>query len=346
MIESFKKIISNHTWLRVSDGVISAGSTATYDERGVLFNDRYYLYDNITYHCQTLDAELCGQIKPQFKTFCARAEGWQSDYFAIFNPLIYTTAFGKRELFDMASCLIHSIESFSGINYTTALITRVEDSDIIKSTFGRPGVRFDRIARIEANNVEDFTFARYRAIFECSGIEWDLYSPVIYVDSDIICDNNIEALCKRLIMSRGVSVLPEGRALDEAGWFGKTLVESDPTVVIGPDDHGYNSGVIAATDATTLRPFFQEILNVYKNIIHYDRSLLDFFDQPILNYVGRKMNCLNVTILPAHLKLVGHAYRVDPDKRVGFAHFAGGVGNANPKLSRMQEYVASLPPPR
>lgn len=264
---------------------------------------------------------------------------------ARFKPLIYFCAFGDEAQFAMLSVALESLVAFSKTDCDIVVLTNRASRDILS----RYLAAFRRTLRIslrivEAADPQQYTHARYRIIRfdDLSG-----YGPVLYLDTDVVCDADLRPLLRRLHTAEGVCALPEGRLLSKHGFWGRSLFLADPALGVSPSDPGISTGVLGGASMEGLRRPFRLVLDHIEAWYAAGHAPL-FYDQAHANYVLIKHRLFNGDILGAHLRVVGNEVEADPSQRLGLAHFAGGVGNNMPKLTRMRTYREALgpaPPP-
>jgi hypothetical protein len=137
----------------------------------------------------------------------------------------------------------------------------------------------------------------------------------------------------------------EGPVLNDKGdWYGASLFVADGSVQLSSDQLGFSSGILVAPHSECLKEFGGSVCSVRQGLAQKAPGLLAsrVFDQPIANYVARKMGGVDSHILRRSVRLVGHGNETSQRDSRGLAHFAGGVGNYGPKLPRMRAYLSKL----
>lgn len=263
------------------------------------------------------------------------------------KPLIYFCAFGDEAQFAMLSVALESLATFSRVRCDIVVLTNAASQEILSRYLAafRKTLRIT-VKHVEAADVQQYTHARYRIVrFD----ELRHHGPVLYLDTDIVCDGDLRPLLRKLRTVQGICALPEGHLLSPHGFWGRTLFLQDPGLGVRPSDPGISTGVLGGASIAALRRPFGLILDHIEAWFAAGNAPL-FYDQANANYVMVKHGLFDGTVMGEHLRVVGHEADADPSRRLGLAHFAGGVGNNMPKLLRMRIYRAALapdaPPPK
>jgi hypothetical protein len=177
------------------------------------------------------------------------------------------------------------------------------------------------------------------------------YSPVIYLDNDIIVDNDISDLLREVNTARPyICVTTEterwgplftGKICDIVddrrigNWFGLELLKSDPECSQEALPL-VNSGIMGFNSHTE----FIKAAKLVRNLYHTHSDLAKgFTDQPFLNYALVKTRLGNYTVLSRACRFSGVGDRL-PSERRGFVHFTRARGDE--KLLLMQSYLRHL----
>ncbi|WP_041796118.1 hypothetical protein [Pararhodospirillum photometricum] len=272
-----------------------------------------------------------------------RRDGWQVRQFEVFRPLIYFTAFGPPEMFQLLNIALCSLARRGAVPATYLVITRPEDRALIAEHGAEAcallGDRL-RIACLDATSLRDFMFARYALATIPEGA---LYQPILYLDTDMVCDGPLENLFREAMDTDKILAPAEHLLhLDQFDWWGgKALFEKDSSSGLTINDFGMNSGSICAKNLFVLRESFELIPRLQRA---HDTQASEplTFDQPFFNYVVYKLGLQDPSVFLKHIRLNGHEQPPSPNDRRGLVHFMGGVGNSSPKLNRMRDYVTLL----
>ncbi len=192
---------------------------------------------------------------------------------------------------------------------------------------------------MDAESRDQFIFSRYEFPF---GVDlFEQYGPIVYLDTDVICDSSLQPFIVQVMEDPLVAAYSEGEITIANNFYGAELFEGDPAVVIESGESGVSSGILAARDPALFARFSIDISALRNDLLQSQEDLIKFYDQPLVNYLGRKFKCVSSS-LNRFVRFVGHAQKVDKNNRLGLVHFAGGPGNYRPKLARMKEYFEDL----
>ena len=326
------KCIENTVWVRASDNKVVHGSQIAFACQEITLGDDTYKWEDLQLRNGRTRVSLDETDCMLTTELCALRSGWMVERFL-------------APLFELAMLSLRSMRLFSGVPFTAILVTRSEDKSTVGTVCHKCCDQFDLVRFIDAHDLEDFAFARYRVISDVADVNWTNYCPIIYLDSDMICDNELLQMCVQARRSSKLMVATEGRMLNNKGdWYGANLLKADGSVRIDPDDLGFSTGILVAPDSESLGEFGSRICSTRASLAVGAPSLLKsrVFDQPVANYVARKLGTVDSHTLTRMVRLVGHGNEAPVGDSRGLAHFAGGVGNHGPKLPRMQAYLAKL----
>ena len=205
------------------------------------------------------------------------------------------------------------------------------------------------MAPVAGQDLLDWCCARYR-LNAFPGLR--SAQPLLYLDTDVICDRPIDDLMLGLIGSNTINVRQEGR-LDEGAatsaghWFGWRLLAADG-VPFDPMSPGFSSGAIGCANAAVAQPHFDAILaSTYGHACSTaNRDYFEGYDQPFANYVLRKRRCFATNLLNRtlwiHRVAANHITVPDSGSATGLVHFTGGVGLGAPKRVAMERCITAL----
>jgi hypothetical protein len=273
------------------------------------------------------------------KGFALAYQSWKLERFRLYRPLIYFAAFGAEPIFACLDVAIRSLFEFGGWDDDVLLITDGAHADFAQH-FDEP-VRGRLQTRVVAcSDVLDYTLARYRLP---RSERLDRYQPVLYLDTDVVCDAPLAPILVRLLRSEAVQLPAEQPLAINGHWYGASLLAEDGHRA-QPGERGLSTGLIGFRDFAQVGEAFARIVESCEGFAlrNGDRHRFDTYDQPFANYVLRKLGGFATDVLTEACVTHGHERAPAAIERRGFAHFAGVVGNAAPKLRRMQDYIAAL----
>jgi hypothetical protein len=281
---------------------------------------------------------------PPVAAFQLVYEGWKIEYLRPWRPLVYFCAFGTGEMFQLLHLALDSLFTHGGYS-GDVLVLGNEDS---RASLGiLPGWILARIRfhSVPGTDFLDFTLARYRL---CDIINPACFGPVLYLDTDVICDNTILPLLRDVAVSSKPLALAEGDLLADAGYWGAPFFRQDARSAGARLTGSFSTGVLGAASALMLRAAFRTIIETTEGFCRaHGTRTLPAYDQPGANYVLNKSAGIEIGSLRKYLR--NHLGKLESvpalDDRRGLVHFPGGVGYAAPKLACMQRYLAALAGP-
>ncbi len=267
-------------------------------------------------------------------------DAWKVEQLSAWRPLIYMLAFGKDEIFESLRLSLQSLRQFG--HY---------DGDILIFTDRMP----DQIARFVPPGFEKqikLATAPVRDVLDCMATKFRIaeiqhlahYQPLLYLDVDVICDRPVEPVLRRIHHAGRICVALEHDLLGAHNFYGANLFAADPTAR-PRDTRGCSSGLIGIPDMATARRSFPAIItSLYGTArVAGNRHPSEWYDQPVVNYVLHKTDTADFTTLtPYVVTPVDVTAPLSTIRRLGFAHFCGGVGNTETKLPAMRAYLDLL----
>ncbi len=260
------------------------------------------------------------------------------------EPVIYTTIFGADDSF--LECLQLMLESLSRVGHykgSVALFSDRPSEDVAQ--FVPKALKSQVFHRALS---QPGYFGRYGALDD----QFAKFAPILYLDTDIIIDREIEPWLTRIRRQRGVCVTTEverygaelvSRPIAEVedtarigNWWGLELLRSDPDCA---QDYCImaNSGILGYSDYETWRIVSKVVLALCAHPAHEGVKSV-FNDQPFLNYALVKLGAGNVEALKGACSFTGEA---PPGAARGFAHFVWAWGAAS-KLNAMRNYLTKI----
>ena len=261
--------------------------------------------------------------------FVATYHRWKLLSLRLFRPLVYLVAYGRDEILACADIAIRSLRAVGG------------GGAALRGASGTMSAQDVRLVAVQAHDTLDFALTRYKAV---ELPEFRQYQPVLYIDTDVVCNAPLDGLFHELCFSDAVHALSEGPVFHDADFYGKTLFEQDPCVARA-DELGISTGILGFRNVGCVAVPFKAILDGSYGFARgaMQRDYFPAFDQPFANYVFRKWFS---AIRPLEGRAVVNLYiddpSVRPEDRLGLIHFAGGVGNASPKIERMRVYLEMI----
>jgi len=281
---------------------------------------------------------------------CFLHDDWKVIPLKVYRPLVYYAAFGQPDIFACLRIAVQSLLDFGQWMHDIAVLTRSEDLGAVHQTLSPMGLG-DRLHVVTVPGVDmlDWCLARYR--IDAARL-FRTHQPILYLDTDVVCDGPLDPFCLALARSSMVEAkaegaLGEGHPESDGHWFGWRLMVADG-MAFDPSERGFSSGILGFANVGVAGTAFDAILRcAYGHAERTgDRRHYAGFDQPIANYVLRKLSLFS----PAQLDATASFYRVQsgptplpgPHRPRGLVHFNGAVGDAPSKRGAMERYLSFL----
>jgi len=256
--------------------------------------------------------------------------------------LLYFCVFNKKDYIKLATILLGSLKLFSNNleNIDILVFTSLnfqEDFLYLSHIFGLK-IHFKLF---ELDSVSKSAMARL-LIYNYENI--NDYDKILYIDTDIVIQNDLNKLFNEDIESEKVYALPEGTVYHEirGGWFFTHLTCEQKHHVTG-----INSGILLWKNSEKIKEIFNNILN------HIDREILnpcqgrmpECADQPFINYhIIKDGNCDNKLLTKYAIIYCEPPYPPIPSgpTDIILSHFVWPIGNANHKKVRMDSHMSHI----
>jgi hypothetical protein len=302
----------------------------------------------IVSEAELLAAQPAGPVD-RIRLFHLVHEGWRVASFRLFRPLVYFAAFSAPEIFACLQLAVSSLVEQGGWQWDVLVLTAPETAEKVRVLLESCGLgeRLHVASVSPAQNRLDWCMARYH--LDAHPVQL-IAQPLLYLDTDVICDRPLEPLLGQLAASPAVHACAEGR-LDEghpdsAGhWFGWRLMAEDG-MPFDRNAPGFSAGILGVANAASAEvPFSLILRSVYADIASIGGGhKLVGQDQAFANYVLRKLGRFEIGLMSQVVQLhrldVGKAQFPDPAAARGLVHFLGAP--TGEKLKAMQDYAAAL----
>lgn len=276
---------------------------------------------------------------------------WMPHRFKLYRPLVYFCAFGKFCL-DTLEVSLASLAEFGKYSGDILIVTDLEEQ-VLRTQCPSTELFTCHVWNLHGQANLDFYAARFRIT------EWKplyQFSPLLYMDTDIVVDNEINKTFETIFKSKSISAQMEAFSkLQESPSVGAELFEMDPrSKAYDLDSPGFNSGIISIPRIED----FDFILKIIHSCIYrfsekmQDRRSLSHFDQSIANYVGILTHSVDLTFLTEKISYYwNHAIRMNdlhmserPQMQyTGFVHFWGTGDRTSAMLAYMQSIRDQTP---
>jgi hypothetical protein len=262
---------------------------------------------------------------------------------ARFRPLIYFAAYGGNLYYECLRLALQSLAEHGAFDGTLCIAADRPRGAVRRLV---PGAFEGRWLHRETT-ADAGLFARY----DIDGWGLEGYSPILYLDADVIINAPLTPLLTLLSGSGRVHAgtsnffVPHlaGRPYgdhdpDLADWFGAFLFGHDPRLAGRPFAMG-GSGTIGFATVADARLAFDTVRALRRSVS--PERLAKYGDQPLFNYALHTLDCGDFTTLDPFIELARDASECSTARR-GLMHFHAGVGNVRVKHESMRSYSASL----
>jgi hypothetical protein len=282
--------------------------------------------------------------------FCLVHDCWKVIHVRAYRPLAYYAAFGDPEVFACLRVAIQSLLTFGHWAHDIAVLTRIEDLGALAAALSplRLGERL-HIQTVPGEDVLDWCLARYR--IDAAPV-FRTHQPLLYLDTDVFCDGPLDGLCLDLaeatkIAAKSEGLLCEGEPEPHGHWYGWRLMTADGQAV-DRQQRGFSTGTLGFANVGVAADAFSAILRCAYGHAQFaaDRRFFAGYDQPIANYVLRKLALVSFTLMEGVASFCrvrpGTQPLPDPASPRGLVHFNGVVGDSASKRAAMENYFAYL----
>ncbi|GAN60655.1 hypothetical protein ACI01nite_12880 [Acetobacter cibinongensis] len=274
------------------------------------------------------------------------SEGWKLQHFRLFNPLIFSCAFGSEEVFECLRLSFHSLLTVGGYKGDLAVITNEAGEERVRriqQELPLKGV-FSVIVLPDCHDEIDFCLARFRFFDQPFFRD---RQPLIYMDADILCNAPIEPILADMVFSDRIhvtqeGVLGEGHPESDGHWYGWRMM-AEAGMEFSRTQRGFSAGMIGYSHSAQAFEYAQLILQCaegYRQKTGKHRPFIGY-DQCLANYIFLKAQVLSFDGIGAAVTL--HRLRsgcapVFPSERRGLIHFLAVPFPE--KLAAMKLYAA------
>lgn len=272
-----------------------------------------------------------------------RQEGYRFSMFRRYRPLVYFACSGEPPAFELLRESLRSLTRTGRYDGDICIITdRIELAAGLAADFPNPIT----VLSVELPDSDDYYFARYR-IFDLP--DFETYTAVIYVDTDVIFQDDVHILLRRICLSHGICVGSEEyediivvpvSLIDVAPSLGSHLFAGDPFRT--GYRYGFNSGIIGFAPSPAVEQAFRLVLETKERLLADGRRELD---QPVANYVFRKCELVDFTTISGYVAVGAKDaihYHARPAERCVIVHFwRVAAAERHAVMQRVNAYLAA-----
>lgn len=273
-------------------------------------------------------------------------DAWKATLFKIYRPLIYFCAFGKESIFECVYTAIESLIEFGKWQHDIVVFTSENTQEHLRNMLSSLELKekLHIIPVDPASDTLDWTLARYRIQHP----KLQQAQPLLYLDTDMICNAPIDGLFINFIDSNMIhackeGVIGEGHPDSGGYWYGWRLMQED-NVPFNRSSRGFSSGALFFSNVKTMHPFFDMIIKSAYGFMKKQGYRDEFYDQRFANYILFKYKKVEINMIAQWLCL----YRIPPDttlmpsgqEKRGLVHFLNA--STENKLISMKKYIEDL----
>ena len=247
---------------------------------------------------------------------------WKVFRAILINPVLLFVVFGGGDVLKQFSVSIKSL--FLLANYDGIIIIITDNDNVINYI---PEIKKERFIFIKKTAYDrlDFVGARL-SIFNSELLE--PYQPIIYSDSDVVFDKDINDFIIESAYSKKCSAQTEiFNYFKESSHVGAHMYMQDPYNI--DNVNGFNGGIFMVPNIDFHGEIFKRCyysMQIYSSM--YGRDSIPFYDQSIMNYVLYKMGDFDPSPVTERtqvggdgLAVVRKLYELNPNQPKGFVHF-------------------------
>jgi len=241
--------------------------------------------------------------------------------------LIYIGVFYQESYINLLHLLLLSIQEKSNINRETThicIMTTKSFEQKVKNKLANIDLPIIYIY-LDVNTLVEAACARL-LIFNTTII--NNYDKILYLDTDILVNSDINTLFDLEISSEKLYALEEGIIGHE--FWGSMFFDFTKYYSLQP---GFSSGILYFKNSDSIKSLFSTI---WDHILVYlqDHDVPLCLDQPFIVYNTISKNMQDYELLRPYAEI--DPKTVNP-KRIVY-HFAGGIGKYGPKMTRMTNF--------
>ncbi len=265
-------------------------------------------------------------------------DGWMVDQFVRFRPLVYFVLMGTgayAEQFRLATSSLVEFGRYAG----DILVITDQERGLIETLLPPALIERLSVLRVASSGKIDAVLARLM-LAEHPGAED--YAPILYTDADVAFDRPLQPVLEAALLSGKMSAQSERwNELPGSDAAGGNLFTND--MIPFRDPIGFNAGVWimpGGADSVHIVETIRLALSRYLEI--NGRESLPWLDQAMGNYVLRKIDMFDRTLLTDTTRLYQSYEPRDVVSPAGFVHFWPVSASAAERARAMVDYLDRL----
>lgn len=244
--------------------------------------------------------------------------------------LIYICIFYQENYIELLKLLITSMSANANINKDTTEILLIT-SPSFKPLIEKKLEGFDLPIRYYILDLHTIFEAACSRLEIFNYIEIDKYHNILYLDTDILLNSDVNVLFNLDLASDKLYVLEEG-TIGHEYWGGESFYDF---TIHNKNTTAFTSGILLFKNSESMKSLFDSIKShIIDHVYTKKNSIPGCLDQPFFVYNAITQNKYDNQLLKKYLE--NNPSRVNVDKIV--YHFPGGIGIYISKISKMTEF--------
>lgn len=273
----------------------------------VIGDEVFSLVDNINYEFENGNQILLWK------------DMWATKRFFKFNPCVYYCCFGDY-YFEQLNVSLESLYEIGRYEGDVVVITD-KDFEFVKNKLGSNFRSNTIVINFSALSKFDTYYARY---FIHKMSEFNDYSSILYVDCDVVFDENVYGFLMDIAKSNKISAQMEVFSLkNRSDAVGARILNSID--MVAKVELGFNSGILAIPNATRFSKEFDRLIATIRRYAKKNgRGSLSHFDQAIFNYIAEIYpDFMDYSLVTPKVRWFSDGHMRGGDKKLGMTHFWG-----------------------
>jgi len=306
------------TELIISNSICRFCASKT-DLQGIAFGDNY-----IEFEC--IEKSFSSSYNDEF----FYNDGWIVKNAKFYNPTVLYVVFGYGEILDQLHLSLRSL--FEIGKFSGEVIIGVDDNAIhVEKILNSLGIKKYRLIAYAPLDRLDMLGARVDLL---SKDIMATFSPILYVDCDVIFDLDINEILQEIRKSKKILAQFEPWSdIRSSSSTGADLYQEFPFEC--SDYHGFNAGVIGVPSGARFKSIFASVaesLVIYS--MNKGRDAMFYYEQSMLNFVFKRLNIVENASFVSCLPFTDHD-RLNVIDATGIKH----MFNTIDKVGDMRIYI-------
>jgi len=247
--------------------------------------------------------------------------------------LVYFCVFHNELYIDLLNILMKTIKMYSKYDTIDFLVMTSPDFGPLVDTISNKLQISIQKKYFDFNTMHQAACARLH-IHEYENI--DLYEKILYLDTDIIIQNDLTTLFSTELENK-VYAVSEDKISSE--WFGSWFFDFNK---IDKNTPGLNSGILLFNNTLVIKELFDAIKSHIKQMKDDNLRLPCLCDQPFISYHCISKNLYSYDLMSIYAKLITYPPVVNEPSDIIMCHFIWPIGNAQHKKDRMMFYSKNM----